>query len=61
MTDKEIYEQLWNGYEQGKEIDNLILYFNIYLEELNARGCGRLDFRLNAKEIRIVLEALKKL
>jgi len=61
MTDKEIYKELWNGYEKGKQIDNLISYFNIYLEEINARGCDRLDFRLNAKDIRIILEGLNKL
>ena len=61
MTDKEIYKELWNGYEQGKQIDNLISYFNIYLEEINARGCDRLEFRLNTKEIRIILEGLNKL
>lgn len=62
MTDKEIYKELWNGYENGEEIDNLIKYFNMCLDHMNLTGHPRIDcHRMTDKQCLLIIEGLKKL
>jgi len=62
MTDKEIYKELWNGYEQGKQVDDLIAYFKACLRQMHIRGQQSIDcYHLTEKQCFMLMEALNKL